>query len=373
MRIFIKIVKANLRMLYVRERLVLSLILTCSFCSGIMLPLIYGVYYNYSEKLNAQRYDLTLLQVRFTEGKSVNKDAVKAFVQALPKDVTDCIDMFYVTCRNLNGKVVECRFTLQENEYRPCLVFRDNLMESGILYGYFAEEEEAAGENVAIVSCNEAKEGDEISVLGYSYRVVAMHNWGDDLILLPFLALPENMELDKYGIVMAFHKRITDRQFSIVSETVQNCLGDSAYMPQMPEVDQYQMQFYKSVLFLMAMTAAAVSLNYIIVYQYILDQRKRQYAVFMICGLTKSGTVVTLVMECMVLLLPGIILGSVFFHFVIREFLVNLMPYLDGGYDLGIYGLMIVLFGIAFIISFGLIQRCIMTRLDLSDSLRKKR
>lgn len=376
MRPLLKALKNNLHMLYHKERFLLFMMIICSFCSGIMLPFIYGIYCNYAEKLNAQLYELTLLQLRFVEGKEearVRKEILNDFFQSLPEKVTDQIDMFFVRCRDENGKIVECRFTLEGKEYRACRVLRDNLLQSNILDGYFTDDEEADGKKVAIISRVDGSPGDEISIFGDSYRVVATHDWGNDLIMVPFLSLKEDVELDDYGVVMAFHKRITPEQFVLVKDTVDVVMKDMVYLPEMPKLDQYQRRLYQSLIALMILTGIAISLNYVITYQYIAGKRKRELAVFMICGMNQNKAVLLLMMESAVLLLPGIITGLGVFHFIIRPALYRWMPYLADGYGLKIYLMIVFIFGVTFEVFFGILQKHMMKKQDISSMLRKKR
>ncbi|MDO4292683.1 MAG: hypothetical protein Q4C65_05545 [Eubacteriales bacterium] len=339
-----------------------------------MMPLIYGVYCNYREKINAQLYELVLLQIGFSGDKregEVSKELLNEFFLSLPEEVTDQVDMFFVRCANERDGYVECRFSLKDQKYEPCLKFRDNLLQSGILNGYFSAEEEESGEPVAIVFQDRAEVGEEIEILGKKYRVTGTHNWGDNLDLVPFLSLDEAAKFDDYGVTLAFGKRITTEQFKTVADTARAVLGNRAVIPDMPRLDQYQLSFYKAMILLAGLVGISLSLNYIIMYQYIIHIRRKELAVFLICGMTSGRAVLFLMAECAVLLSPGILLGFGLFHFLCRPLLYRWMPYLQGSYRAETYAFMLIAFIAVFELIFGSAEKAMMRKKEIGDILKK--
>lgn len=369
MRAMIKMLKNNIYILAIRERLVLSLILICSFLTGIILPFSYGLYYNYSEKLNAQFYETKLLQIGFVdggEGGRINKEILKHFLDELPVEVTDCIDMFFVRCTDNLGRNIECRFSIIDSKYMPCMIFRDNLIQEEILNGYFSDEEENLGEKVAIVEKGSVDSGGIIWLFGEEYKVKTTHEWGENLIMVPFLSLSEEVQFDNYGLVMGFKKAISSENYEIVKKIANDVMGNLIEFPEMPQLDYYQLKLYKSIILLSVLMGISISINYIIIYQYLFNKRKYEMGVFWICGMKKSSIVITLVLESIVLLIPGSILGMICFHYLVVPIMYKYMIYAVGGYDWEIYVLIMSSFSITFEIFFGIFQKMMIKKKDIN-------
>lgn len=90
-----------------------------------------------------------------------------------------------------------------------------------------------------------------------------------------------------------------------------------------------------NVLIFLVIILSAV--NFLYIYSYILEKRKRQYRVFMLCGCSANKTLLFAAAEILLCALVYSLLGIVIFHFAIRPLVVSLEPLLKYSFHQGVY------------------------------------
>ena len=83
----------KIRMLFIREKTIFSLIVICTFISSIIVCLCFGLFCNYIEKKNAEIYELTVLEIKFDndfeQGGYITKKQVDQCVMQFSDNITD--------------------------------------------------------------------------------------------------------------------------------------------------------------------------------------------------------------------------------------------------------------------------------------------
>lgn len=213
------------------------------------------------------------------------------------------------------------------------------------IYCNFMEEDEKKGNSVALVHQEFGSVGDKILINGKEFKIIGIHDWGGSTILIPFAALDKDAVLEDTGLVISFCQPVTKKQYDTIRQVMDQMTDGLAVMPKMPELDQYRRSVYNSVLVLMILIGLSISLNFVIIYEYIWKQRKRQMAVFFICGMSRKKLLFLFMMEYMALILPPVLTGMAAFHFGMRPFVLWMLPYLENSYGIRIYFLMLLIFG----------------------------
>ena len=145
----------KIRMLFIREKTIFSLIVICTFISSVILCFCFGLFCDYIEKKNREIYELTTIRIEFDydieHDRYVTKKQLEECILQFSDYITDSIEIFFVRSWIENDMLLECRFIVNEGEYLPCDVVRNNLTKTGELINYFTEDQEKNGDKVAII------------------------------------------------------------------------------------------------------------------------------------------------------------------------------------------------------------------------------
>ncbi len=358
----------KIRMLFIREKTIFSLIVICTFISSIILCLCFGLFCNYIEKKNEEVFELTVLEIRFdcdvAHGRYITKKQVEDCIMQFSDNITDDVEMFFVRSKIENDMLLECRFVISDGEYLPCDTVRNNLTKLGYLKNYFNEDEEKNGDKAAIIPGEEWSWNDlsvinnmiidenYIDIQGIAYRIIGYHGWGSR-ILIPFASLDDDIVIDSEGLTLVFKRSITLKQYNEVKEIVENSLGDAAHVPEMPVLDAFRVTVYNTVLLIDILIAGWIAVNFSILYHYILLSRRKEIGIFLMCGLSKRriSTYVTLCSN--MFLLPSFICGIIFYHYVLLPSISWMIPSALGNYNLLSYLCLIIIFWIVSLVITG--------------------
>lgn len=370
----------KIRILFIREKAVFSLIVICTFITSIILCFSFGLFCNFIEKKNEQVYELTMLEIGFDsmvdEGKYITKKQIEDCVAHFSKNVTDDVEMIFVRVKLENGVYLECRFTIKDGNYFLCENVRDNLIKSDDLINYFTESDEMYGNKVAIIPGEEwdwndlsVLEGmliddDHILIQGESYKIIGYHGWGSR-ILLPFDALKDDSVMDSLGMSLAFDKSISLNQYNEVKRVVEQYLGDCAHVPEMPVLAHFQRMLYNTVLLVVILITVLAAVNFSILYHFILLQRRKDLGIFLVCGLNKNRASVYVTISCYMYLIPSFVLGILIYHYMILPCVSWMIPYAGGHYNILTYFLLTVIFCVVSILIIGVTITTFIHRVDL--------
>ena len=95
----------NLRELWRNERMLLFIMIICVFSSSLLLQFSYGLYQNYHVIRSEAESDLKELRGDIAQDASLTRAEFAAFVEALPRGITDQVDSFF--CHGDSGSIPE--------------------------------------------------------------------------------------------------------------------------------------------------------------------------------------------------------------------------------------------------------------------------
>lgn len=387
-----RLILKNVRLLYIREKAIFSLIVLCTFLSSILLCFCYGLYCNYIEKKNSQEYELMDLEISFDYSGNMGKEnyitakQIEECVLQFSENITDNVEMFFVRSKEEKTQILlECRFIIRDGKFYPCDVVRDNLVRSGLLENYFTVSHEKEGAQVAIVPgdkeqwrwnnvslINEMMIDDHhILLQGETYQVVGEHGWADR-ILLPFASLDEKTVIDEYGLNLSFKQRMTHQQYDEVKAVVEQTLGDVAQVPAKPELDRFLRNLYNTVLIIDILIAGIIALNFAILYQYIILRRKKEMGIFMLCGRNRKQSIIYFILESHSILIPSFIVGVIGYHYLLRPLISWLMPYVQDSYNFLSYATLTVAYLVMSVLIIGISLAVGIKKLSIAEIVHNK-
>lgn len=318
------------------------MIQVCAFLAGIMLCFSYGIFRNYQAERLAWDGQY---QLRITLSSDVTKRALDECLLHLSEQITDHVECFSVTVCPEDGVKTECRFTLKDGKTRICESFGLNLFKNGMADTYFTPEQETAGEQVALLGENyPAKDAaDYVELQGKPYRVIGKQSWLTDSVLVPWASLDGETVLDERGITLVFDTAYTWEQYQEVAGIFQRELGTQAGVPDMEKGDGAPKKFTRTMLLASALITAVIAVDFSLLF-YILEKRKRQYGIFMLCGMSRYEVIKMCLTECMLCVVPLFLSGILFLHIMVRNWMQQAYRYMNGVYSAEVYMILFLLF-----------------------------
>lgn len=331
-----KYIWKNIYSFFKKETGLFCLCLICIFLSSQLMLTAYGIYGCYTKKKLTREMDMNSLELELSETGTVTKKEFSEAFLACPSELTDGIDMILVYAKYAEKEGVrplELRFTVREGKICSCTLFANNLEQNHMITEYFSEEQEENGEEVALAYNGRDQEiqgwlrdmenpDGTLSILGKDYEVIGGQSWAAALI--PYQSLEDDTELyNNFGISLYFHDPVTRDQYNQLKETLTAELGERVIFPEREIYDFNQLYLYNTILLINGFILLAAALNFALLYRYILMKRKKNLAVFQLCGLTRLWAAYYYLGECILLLVPVIPLAFVCFRLLVLPVLAK--------------------------------------------------
>jgi len=215
---------------------------------------------------------------------------------------------------------------------------------------YFTEQQYEEGELVAVASVSEVvneqlcwPEGWKykpvdgwITIDGRKYRCIGQAGIGD-MPLIPFTTVEDDFVID--AIYFMPHGIMKRKEYeAIVSVLTEFFPG--VEVPDYPVPDAEQTMIYRGIMMICVLIAVISALVYAVLYQYVIERRKRTLDIFRVSGLTIQSAQWIYMGECVLLLFIcyGIALGL--FRYILLPNLKNTYFYLEEVFTPKTYGLL---------------------------------
>lgn len=325
-----------------KDKVTFCMMQICAFLAGIMLCFSYGIFQNYQAEDLAWNGDY---QLKITFEPGVTKGSLDACLWKLPNQVTDRVECFSVTAHPEENVEAECRFTLQEGHIAICRTFGDNLFKNQKADVYFTPEQETKGVYVALAGTSFGKEeGDTVRLQEKEYQVIGIQSWSANRLLLPWASLADDTKLSEDGITLVFDTAYTEEQYREVDEVFSREMGDTIHVPVLEKGEGSPKKFTGTMLLSAVLMSAVIAVDFSLLYLYILEKRRRQYGIFVLCGMKKSRVFAMCMTECMLCVLPLFLTGTLVFHMAVLPWMEEVYRYLSGIYSPDVYAALLLLF-----------------------------
>lgn len=357
----------NLLTFYKTERMLFILIVLCVMSSTIVLHFAYGLYQNYHVIRVEKENEMQEMVVEIVDPTRVTKEALETCLLSLSDDVNHSVVDYIVhpviepltSLGEENGwGYFDVRFTIKDHAIAPCGIFRENLEQYGTLYEgrYFTAEEEATGAAVAIIgddagsnrSCidyitiRNDKNGHLIQLGDRVFQVIGVQKM-TILPIIPFNSLEANTQLN-HNIYICMDRSITRSQYEEIRDVLSNQFQNAIIIPELVITETEDVYFYNTILLISVAVSLLAAANFSIIYQYMLEKRRKVIAVFRICGCKKIQALGIFLGECLMIILPAYLISAVTYAKLLLPQLSPLFPYMAASYHPGIYAAIFVIY-----------------------------
>ena len=355
----------------------LLLIIISVFATSMMINFSFGIYCNYRERKLSEIRQLRNIQMHINESAQINKSDLENCLLYLPEDLENLIDGVYVSMDIDDNLSIECQFALKNGKYIPAAAFRDNLLKANFINNYFTIEQEQNGELVALIY-KESKEQSDfhdeingfIEIQSKTYKVIGYQSWTIEEPILPFASLNQDTRTNaEEGIYLHFSRAISKQEYDDLYRIFNDNFGDLIEIPQIPFVHGQDQSVYNTMMLIAIGIAVTAAVNFAILFKYIMMQRDKMLAVYRICGLTKIKAVVLYLMECVFIIVPIYIGGSVCFNYIMLPLLSKMVGLSGTIYSIRAYLLLFLSYIIISVILLVVIIYAEIYRKNIVDSV----
>lgn len=356
MKYIIKNIKSFIR----TEKTIFVLVLLCVITSSFIINFSYGLYQNYHVIKSEEESELYEFEIQFrnTSDNYATQAMMKHSLLSFSDTLNSGVDMYYVIPKveEIPSEFgsVGIRVCIKNNKFVPCELFKNNMHNYGTLVSgdYFSDEQEANGENVALVFNDINSENsltkklmiDDETILfqGKEFKIIGVQKIHS--LIVPFNSLAEDTPIDAF--LIHFIKPVTRSQYNEIKEKVSANFGELAVIPELdiPETENYYL--YNTIIIISVLIAVLASINFAVLYKYILSKRIKTLAIFRMCGCTKLKTMIMFLSECMIIVIPLFALTTVAYDKLVLPKLGGHFEYIESAYSIKLY-LMIFLIYVA--------------------------
>lgn len=368
-----KYVLYNIRGLVKHEKFIFAVMLICVFASSWVLAFSYGLYQNYNIQKTEADIESKELDIALCEGRSVKRADLERFLAAISDETLNAVSVVYCSAElpgfptEYNGGenfgMAAFRFTVHNGKIQTSSYIKDLWEQKGQITSgrYFSDSEEENGTDVALVYSRMGEWNDatlairtgenSIRLFDKEYKVIGTYQSSGGTPLIPFLSVPEDFEFT--APIFLFYKNLTKSQYNNIKQAAQKAVPGVFIFPELTFPDTENFYIYNNIMLICALIAALTVINFSSLFNYIVQKRIRQLAVFKLCGCTSFKVIGFYLGECALICIPAFVLGMLSYIPVMEILLSPVFPHMKASYSPWIYTSLFVLYIIILLVIMG--------------------
>jgi hypothetical protein len=341
------------------ELLFFVLIIVCVAASTILLYFSFGMYHEYNCKIMESNDEATEIVISFAncdDKDYVTKKMLEDALCELDNSTSENIEAASIFSE-IDGEKYDCNIQVDNHVIHRGEVSAANLENNNLIVQgrMFTKEEFDEGSLVALIPDTGTYKVDEngniiyeelpetITVQNKSYKVIGMGGLSDTP-LVPFTTLDDTTRM--YDIDIGFKSILTRAQYDDIVSCFRENMGDKAEIPNLKLQDNDTLHYYRSMMLITILISVISAINFTILYCYIIEQRRRNLAIFRICGLSRSKTCLLFMGECLVLIFPAYILSALAYFKLLVPRLKHQYEYISNAYSAKITGMIFAVYAV---------------------------
>lgn len=350
-------------------RMISILIVLNIIISAFVICFSYGIYQNYNIVISDGESSQRQIYIYPTSYKSLAESSITT------KMVIDTVkSLSDETLNNVEG--FSCDAVIPTSAMEMNIFIFDFTYKDGIFHGLddiFTDEQYNSYENIVAINpilrdenadvgisvvgigdCDATCIGDakSININGENFKII------DAVVSLDFMACPITsfyndtplrVRNDTYSFEINFKTDISRSQYDDIVNAVAVNMGDKAEVPEMDISPTTELFYYRTILIISVLISILASINFAVLYRYVLQKRIKTLTIFRICGCTKRKIIFIYLLECMIIGLPLFALTMLAFDKLALPALSGIFEYIGYAYSPLLY---LAIFGIYAISSF---------------------
>lgn len=357
---YFKYTLKNIKSFFINNFIIFILLVISTITSAIVIFFSYGVYQNYNTILSYKEDDLSDDYIGINYVNTGSEYVTK-------RDLLNCLSEIDDISNELREQIIqydvegiidnnsyEFKFLYCDGKFKVAEEFKENLKKyDNLTEGtYWSDYEEANGICVALISdpavfgeisaLDSIKYVNQLKIGGKIYDIIGKQAWNEKGAMFPFSTVADEQLLT--STLISFNSAASVKTYNQIRDVFNNYMGDKAVFEEIRTIDKDTYYTYKTVILISVFIALIATINFMILYRYIMSTRKRTTAIFRILGLTPAKLNFMNMSECIILIVPFFILGMVLYQTVFLPRLHTYFVYMQDAYTPFVYFLLFVIF-----------------------------
>jgi len=346
----------SLKKMFVNSKGPLALMIMAQIFSVVIIVFSYGIVNHYNTKIDEpEGYELEYNFYRNEEYDTENEKIyltigqIRNFYNRILPLIENKLDYFFVL-GDYEDYLLQCSTGYENGKYTISTQLKERV---GIRDGEgFSEDDMNSGEK-CILAGEEMLGDDNYVVLGgekYEVKGVLTNKGLSDAFFITYGAIPNDAKIISSSLLL--EKPLLKSEYDAIAEALEECFGDKIIIPEFNGViNESNNRVYRDIIFVSVILIFVFAIDYCIIYRYILEKRRRIFAVSRICGGSKLKISIVYMVELLGMSFITLVVGIWIFHNGILTRVkktfeyINLYCDMDAYIKLG-YIYMTILFGV---------------------------
>lgn len=340
----LKFLLSNVKHSIIKQRLMTFLILVVQLFSVIVIILAYGIINHYNFKIDEKEsttliYDFIGINYEGTTTEEiyrfVDKKNVDDFLkEALPL-IEKKLDYFFIMGPS-DGRMIQCSSGYERGAFK---LSRQLDRRIGVIEGgKFTDEQMNSNEKIMIAREADVDSDWCMQINGEKYKAVGLLSeiYADNAIFVPYKTIPENTKF--YFVSLLLTEPLFESEYNEIVSMIKDNFGDTLNIPEFEGiVNESSNRVYKDIMFVTGFLILVCAVNYCIMYRYMLDKRRREFAISRICGCSKYKAGIVYMIELVGVSAVTLVVGLLMYHHFILPKAVEEFNYIGLFYGRNVY------------------------------------
>lgn len=311
----LKFLKSNIKHALTKQTLLSLLMVLVQIFSVIVIVFSYGIINHYNFKVS-ERESSTLVYDFITRGDdeniTVSMEQVDEFMTKSLPYIQDKLDYFFIM-GYMEEFCFQCSSGYREGRFTVSKQIKKNI---GVISGEkFTEAQMNSTDKIVIAHTSVVDEEGYVTIEGVKYKAIGVlpEAYAERYIFVPYKVMPDNTEV--FYISFLLEQPLWEGEYNEIVKMLKETFGDVFKIPEFEGViNESSNRVYRDVMLVTGFLILVCVVNYCIMYRYMLEKRRKQFAITRICGCSRYMAGIVYMLELLGASIITLIAGIILYH-----------------------------------------------------------
>lgn len=330
----------NIKHSIMKQRLMTVLLVAVQLFSVMVIAFSYGLINHYNFKID-EKESTALIYDFLTESRGpadfdfVYPEQIDGFMKNILPYVEKKLDYFFIM-GHTGEKGIQCSSGYEKGMFKLSAQLERRI---GVKKGEkFTDAQMNSNEKIMIAREPDVDSDWCMQIGEDKYKAVGLlsKEYMDNYIFVPYKAMPNNTKI--YYISLLFKEPLFESEYNEIVSMFKGAFGDLFNIPEFEGIDnESSNRVYKDIMFVTVFLIIVCVVNYCIMYKYLLDKRRREFAITRICGCTKYKAGIVYMIELIGVSAITLVAGLLMYHYWILPKAIEQFNYIGLFYSSRVY------------------------------------
>lgn len=330
----------NVKHILVKHRLMAFLLVIVQLFSVVVIIFSYGIINHYNFKIDEKEsttliYDFLALDKENGGYNFVEMESVDEFIKEILPYTKEKLDYFFIM-GPADEYLIQCSSGYGDEGFK---VSAQLARRTGVVQGEkFTDEQMNMSENIMIAREADVDSNWCMQIGQERYKAVGLlpDSYAENAIFVPYKAIPNNTKV--YYISLLFTEPLYESEYNEIVSMITDTFGDAFSIPKFEGIiNESSNRVYRDIMFVTAFLIFVCAINYCIMYRYMLDKRRKEFAISRICGCSKYKAGIVYMVELVGVSAVALVAGLLMYHYLILPKAVEEFNYIGLFYGRNVY------------------------------------